>query len=136
MRVDAIIPTTYRLETPGGSIGRTVTRNLSLGGVQVFLPERLPVGTSVRLTLQLPQVGEISPHGKVAWQGRRFYTVEEGRRVVSTGIQFETLTSLIEDRLSTFIDRSLWRDRTSAMSTILQRLARLPHILRRNQRAS
>ena len=135
VRVDAIIPTTYRLETPGASTGQTVTRNLSLGGAQIFLPERLPIGTPVTLTLRLPQVGEVSPRGRVMWQGRRFYTVEEGRRVVSTGIQFETPTSLIEERISAFIDRMLWRDHTSAISKILQRLARLPSTLRRDQRA-
>lgn len=131
VRVDAILPATYRLETPGRSTGQTVTRNVSLGGAQVFLPERLPLGTPVTLTLRLPQAGEVSPRGTVAWQGRRFYTVEGGRRVVSTGIQFDTLTSLIEGRLCAFIDRMLWRDRTSAMSAILRRLAHLPQLLRR-----
>ena len=135
VRVDAIIPATYRVETPGASTGRTVTRNLSLGGAHIFLPERLPLGTPVTLTLRLPQVGEVSPRGRVMWQGHRFYTVEHGRRVVSTGIRFETITSLIEDRLSVFIDRLLWRDRTSAMSNILQRLAQLPKALRQGRRA-
>lgn len=137
VRVDAIIPADYTVNTAGASAGRTVTRNISLGGAQIFLPERLPVGTPVTLTLRLPHAGEVSPRGRVMWQGRRFYTVAAGRRVVSTGIRFETLTSLIEDRLSAFIDRLLWRDRTSAMSNILQRLAclpRLPQALRRNQR--
>ena len=75
VRVDAILPATYVVETPGASTGRTVTRNLSVGGTQIFLPERLPVGTPVTLTLRLPQQGEIAPRGRVMWQGRRFYTV-------------------------------------------------------------
>ena len=134
--MDAILPVTYVVETPGASTGRTVTRNLSVGGAQIFLPERLPVGTPMTLTLRLPQVGEVSPRGRVMWQGRRFYTVEEDRRVVSTGIRFDTPTSLITDRLAAFVERMIWHDHTSAMSKILQRLARLPKLFRRDQRAS
>ncbi len=125
VRVDAIIPTAYQLETPGRSAGETVTRNVSLGGTQIFLPERLPLGTPVRLTLRLPKVGNISSGGTVAWQGRKFYTTEGGDRVVSTGVQFVGMTSVIQDRLAGFIERLLWHDHESVMSKVLQRLARL-----------
>ena len=131
--MDTILPATYVVDTPGASTGRTVTRNLSVGGAQIFLPERLPAGTPVTLTLRLPQQGEVSPHGRVMWQGRRFYTVEEGRRVVSTGVRFDTPTSLITDRLAAFIERMIWRDNTSVMSVVLQRLARLPDVVRRSK---
>ncbi len=125
VRVDAIIPATYQLNTPGGASGQTVTRNLSLGGTQIFLPERLPVGTSMTLTLRLPRGSTVSPRGRVAWQGKRFHHVAQGGRVVSTGIQFESLTSRLEEQLSAFVDRLLWKDRTAALSAILKRLGRL-----------
>ena len=124
-RVDAIIPTTYRLETPGRSTGETVTRNVSLGGAQIFLPERLSLGTSVSVTLWLPTTGVLASSGRVAWQGRKFYTLKNGDRVVSTGVEFVGMTSVVQDRLAGFIERLLWRDRESVMSHVLQRLARL-----------
>ena len=125
MRVDAIIPTTYRLETPGRSTGATVTRNVSLGGAQIFLPERLPLGTPVSVTLRLPKAGSVSSGGTVVWQGRKFYTIAGGGHVVSTGVAFVGMTSVVQDRLAGFIEHLLWRDHESVMSKVLQRLARL-----------
>ena len=125
VRVDAILPATYHLETPGGARGATVTRNVSLGGAQIFLPERLPAGTPVTVTLRLPRGSAVASRGRVAWQGRQFHRLAQGGHIVSTGIQFEPLTSVVEERLSALIDRLLWKDRTSALSAIFKRLARL-----------
>ena len=125
VRVDAMLTASYRLHTPGASAGGTVTRNLSLGGAEVFLPERLPTGTRLTLTLRLPRIGLVATQGRIAWQGKRFYPVTGDGRVVSTGVRFAPVASVEEGRLSAFIDRLLWQDRESSLAQVLRRLARL-----------
>ena len=134
VRVDAILNADYRLELPGGASGHTVTRNLSLGGAQVFLTQPAPAGTHLQLTLEPPSQGNASGasrhkpvalRARVLWQGRRAYDVPKDGRVVSTGVQFEPLSSVVEERLAEVIEQLLWQNNTAAMSTILERLARL-----------
>lgn len=60
LRVQCAVPTRPRRELEG----RTV--DLSLGGVQLRLPEAIPVGTRLQLSLQVP-MGPHALEGEVVW---------------------------------------------------------------------
>jgi hypothetical protein len=68
---------------PGERPVRGVTKNLSSTGAMLLLPSRFPLGTEIRVRIELPDDGEpVQLDGMVVWQ-------DEGSRAPHpTGVHF------------------------------------------------
>ena len=49
-----------------GKVIKTLTRDISAGGIQVVLPETLPVGTKIRVHLPLSKCLTIDAEGEIS----------------------------------------------------------------------
>jgi len=76
------------------------TRNISAGGVCVMLAEMLPVGTQLRMVLELPDTGSaLDAVGEVVWSLRQHKLLKRKTDVFETGIKFVDLDNRDRDRL-------------------------------------
>jgi hypothetical protein len=84
------------------------TADLGSGGCVLFLPERLPVGTLLRVVLSTPR-GDVPSEGVVVWEGHRATAsgglFEHGFRFTKlrphqTGLLGEVLEAILETRVA------------------------------------
>jgi c-di-GMP-binding flagellar brake protein YcgR len=111
-RVDAEIDVLYEILSDNRTFlnGASLTRNLSLGGVNLALSEKLFPGTILKLQLNLPQSAQsttrsIFVQGKVVWTKEIYerFTKKNRKRYFATGIQFLQLSLEDEALLRGFI---------------------------------
>jgi c-di-GMP-binding flagellar brake protein YcgR len=109
-RVDTEIDVLYEILSNNKVIpkGASLTRNLSLGGVNLALSEKLFPGTILKLQLNLPQsTHSIFVQGKVIWIKEIYerFTRKDSKRYFATGIQFLQLSLEDEIILRSFISQ-------------------------------
>ena len=81
-------------------------RDVSSGGMQLLVNEKLPDATILLLEFELPVTKKpICAEGKVIWSKGNFSERDElGRRVFQTGIQFVNIKPEDKNRLAEYID--------------------------------
>jgi len=84
--------------------GQATSTNVSWGGVQLLLPEKIGKGTHLSLEIQMEQ--ERSPiHliGEVVWSEEAQDTKSDEERVFRTGVRFVGFSTEAQDRLIKFL---------------------------------
>jgi len=121
-RHDAAIPLVYRVVAPpptpahqaaaaerpagGGMTGGGVTRDVSLGGVGILLPEKLLPGTAVELRLQCaPPLGTITVRGDVRWVRELPSKPRDPRRLFWVGLQLVASSAISEQQLRGILEQ-------------------------------
>ena len=84
---------------------RATTANVSWGGIQLLLPEKLSKGTRLALEIQLeasrPSIRAV---GEVVWMEEAADKLDaEGLRIFRTGVRFIGFSSEAQDRLIRFL---------------------------------
>jgi len=78
---------------------RVQTKNVSAGGICVMLPEMLPVGTELRVALELPDAERaLDVAGEVVWTLRQRKLLKRKTDAFETGIKFVDLDNRDRDR--------------------------------------
>jgi len=89
----------------------SISRNISLGGVNLVLNEKLSSGTELRLQLDLPDEHKpVLTCGRVVWVKEisdKLSKQKKDERLFSTGIQFTHITVKDEKSLCRFIDHHI-----------------------------
>mgnify|MGYP003605579440 CR=1 FL=1 len=101
VRLGIVLNVSLELLDPerGGKVIKTLTRDISAGGIQVVLPESLPVGTKLRVYLPLPDCLVIDVEGIIS---RLIPPATDAERL-SAGIRFAKLDERIENQVIRFI---------------------------------
>lgn len=122
VRVEVLLPVAYRrsaMQTPTQSI----TKNLSLGGLQFLAQERLTTGTTLLMELELPDKGPpLSMETIVTWQATRAYPGPNGEPFTATGVSFFGLGGPEEARLRAFIQTQLYKQMEVTMAELIERM--------------
>ena len=88
VRLDTTLPVTYRV-LPASAAKATTTKNISGGGLCVFLKERLPSGTPLEVQVTLP--GRDKPTtftAEVTWCEEYEVVGAKRERMVQAGVKF------------------------------------------------
>lgn len=118
-RHDAAIPLVYRVVAPpsaptpetdrpagGGMTGGGVTRDVSLGGVGILLPEKLLPKTVVELRLQCAApLGTIVVRGEVRWVRELPSKPGSPRRLFWVGLQLVASSAITEQQLRGILEQ-------------------------------
>ncbi len=100
-RAPITLPVTVSLRDDGQPLTIcTHTLDVSIGGVQLALPRKLPSGHALRLSIRLPQE-TVAADGAVAWT--RTLRDEPGDPMYSLGVQFAQLAPRVATRLRTLL---------------------------------
>ncbi|MBI4436301.1 MAG: PilZ domain-containing protein [Candidatus Omnitrophica bacterium] len=91
-----------------GNGGKTVSRDLSWGGIQLLIPEKLKAGTHLSLAIELEKSQTpVQAEGEVVWMEEALdKTQSDGTRVFRTGVKFLNFSSKGQDRLIKFLYES------------------------------
>lgn len=110
IRINTALDVSY--ETVSGDTGKrrtSITRDISLGGINLALGEKFLPGTSLSLQLNLPNSSKpILTQGEIVWVKEisgRF--TREGPRSFATGIKFTRLSPENEAMLREFIKQKI-----------------------------
>ncbi|MBM3253522.1 MAG: PilZ domain-containing protein [Candidatus Omnitrophica bacterium] len=88
--------------------GRTLSKDIALGGINIFITEKIDQGAPLSLEIQLPdESSSIRAKGNIMWQNEVSYRCKGGRRYFLTGIQFGELAPVDKVRLLNFIVTNL-----------------------------
>ncbi len=111
MRIDAKIDVAYEvLSGKAAQKHSSTSRNISLGGINLALSEKLLPGTTIQLQLNMPQSPRpIFTKGKVVWvrEISEKFTKEKEQRAFATGIQFTQIHPHAEAVLGSFINKRI-----------------------------
>lgn len=105
VRLEIPLPVKYTAIPPHNHNSQSVTRNISKGGIQMLIYEKLNVGDIINLELKLDNKSEpITGQGQIVWlQDAPSESAKEGKRVFISGIKFIDLNSKNEQKVSDFI---------------------------------
>lgn len=111
IRIDAEIDVLYEIVYGGKAIEQaSFSRNISLGGINLALAEKLLPETIIKLQINLPQNPKpIFMQGKVVWVkeiSKKFIRQQE-QRFFATGIKFMRLAPDDENLLNAFINQRI-----------------------------
>lgn len=86
-------------------VAKATSTNISWGGIQLLLPEKLQNGTRLSLEIQLEQNRPpVRAVGEVVWMEEASDTEDsDGMRVFRTGVKFVGFSSEAQDRLVKFL---------------------------------
>lgn len=86
-------------------VARAASTNVSWGGIQLLLPEKLREGTRLALEIQLePDRSPVRAVGEVVWMEEATDNLQpDGIRLFRTGVKFVGFTSEAQDRLVKFL---------------------------------
>jgi c-di-GMP-binding flagellar brake protein YcgR len=88
--------------------GRTLSKNISATGINIFTTEKLKKGTTLELEIELPENHEvIFVKGTVIWQAEVPYSGKGKRSYFSTGIEFTDINSATSEKIGHFVFGSL-----------------------------
>lgn len=112
VRIDTKVNVSYDVVSGRSTHKRTsMSRNISLGGINLTLNEKLLPGTDLNLQLDLSQgVKPIFVQGKIVWVkeiSERLTRHKEEGRLFTAGIKFTQMTPGDESLLRSFIDRHI-----------------------------
>jgi len=98
-RADLVVDAEVRCEREQKSF-HVRTKNIGAGGICVVLPEMLPAGTELRLSLHLPDAdAAFEAAGEVVWTLRQRKLLKKKPGGFDTGIKFVDLDQRNRDRL-------------------------------------
>jgi c-di-GMP-binding flagellar brake protein YcgR len=105
VRINAEIGVRYEATTDNLRLNQATSRDLSLGGVNLALLERIPKGTFLRMELDLPTSPKpLFVKGEVMWSREVIGSVEKlGKKLFATGIRFKRLDASDQTLLNNFI---------------------------------
>ncbi len=109
VRINAEIDVSYELLSGSAAQKHNLmSRNISMGGINLALNEKLPPGTTLHLKLNVPQNPRpLFTEGKIVWvrevSGR--FTRQKEERFFATGIQFIRIKPEDEAVLHSFIQQ-------------------------------
>jgi len=111
VRIDTELNVAYEVVADKSALRRSsVTRNISVGGVNLALDEKLFPGTTLELELSLPQRPRpVLVQGKIVWLKEispKFGRKKE-QRFFAAGIQFTRINAQDEAALKDFISRKI-----------------------------
>lgn len=113
IRLDTEIDVLYEVYSGKVSAKRSsISRNISVGGINLALNEKLFPETTLRLQLNIPQFPRpIFVQGKIVWvkEISQKFIGERKQRLFATGIQFMQVDKKDELLLDGFIKRSIQR---------------------------
>ena len=112
VRIDTEVDVSYEIVSGTSTHKRTsISRNISLSGINLALNEKLLPGTDLNLQLDLPQgVKPIFVQGKIVWVkeiSERLTRQKKEERFFATGIQFTQMSPRDESLLHSFIDQHI-----------------------------
>ena len=112
VRIDTEVDVSYEVGSGRSTHKRTsMSRNISLSGINLTLNEKLLPGTDLNLQLDLSQgVKPIFVQGKIAWVkeiSERLARHKKEERFFTTGIKFTQMAPRDESLLRSFIDRHI-----------------------------
>ena len=98
IRIKTILHTRYSIDKKPEQ-KRSLSKNISSGGIQMQLNEKLSASTPLALNILLPNSNKpVSLKGKVVWVSEINQQDESGRRVFNTGIEFVMLNPKDRER--------------------------------------
>jgi c-di-GMP-binding flagellar brake protein YcgR len=105
VRLEIPLQIKYTALPPHSHKDTSVTHNISKGGIQMLIYEKLSVGDIINLEFNLDAQGQpIIGRGQIAWlKDAAPESVNPDKRAFLAGIKFVGLKQKDEDRLSTFI---------------------------------
>ena len=110
VRIDTACDVLYEIAAQTKSTQHSsVTRNISVGGINLALSEKLFPGTILKIQLNIPGGSALFVQGKVVWVkeiAERFSDQQE-RRFFTTGIQFTQMARKSEAILKDFIKQRM-----------------------------
>ncbi len=108
IRLHIMLNINYRVLTASKIKGITLSKDIGLGGINIFVTEKIGKNTPVELDMQLQDNPDlIKVKGNIVWQNEVFYEGKKGKRYYLTGIQFNKLEALDKIRLFGFITSNL-----------------------------
>lgn len=112
VRINTEVDVFYEVASGRKTQKRTsISKNISLGGINLALNEKLLPGTDLSLQLNLPQGAKpIFVQGKIAWVKEipeRLPGQEKEERFFATGIKFAQMSPRDEGLLRSFIDQHI-----------------------------
>ncbi len=111
IRINTEIDVLY--EVLSGNLARkqsSISRNISEGGINLALSEKLAPETIIKLQLNLPESPRpILTHGRVIWvKGiSEKFSAEKEQKFFATGIKFTQLSRKDKDALSSFVQKRI-----------------------------
>lgn len=109
LRIDTAIDVAY--EVVSSNIARkcsSISRNISLGGINLALDEKLLPGTALRLQLNIPaRPRPVFTEGRIVWvkEISKKFTTEKEQRLFAAGIEFTRMNPGDEVALHKFINQ-------------------------------
>ncbi len=98
IRLDAMMEFDYRPEGSTKDHAKSITKNISPGGIRGLVDKGIKKGDWLELNIYLPILKEPMPLiGKVAW------TADEKNNKIDAGIKFEEIAPKIKDRFVKYI---------------------------------
>ncbi len=103
IRLDTRLKITYTiLQSSKSAIKKSETKDISGGGIRIFLAEQLPLNTVLQLHIQLPEdPAPVTCKGKIAWIEE--FSILQGDKkegdVVEAGVEFTDIASQDRDRV-------------------------------------
>ncbi|MCP4651961.1 MAG: PilZ domain-containing protein [Candidatus Omnitrophica bacterium] len=123
VRLDVISDVVYAIITEGDTRFRTISKNISCGGLQVFLRELTPVQTVLNLEIYLPvDKKPIHATGRVAWQETES---DHNKGNLSTGLQFIEISDEDKGKIANYVLDGVKRQRLDDKLSLWQKLKTL-----------
>ena len=98
IRLTTDIKFTYRLEGAKATVDRSVTKNISPGGIRALVNKRIKKGNRLELNISVPKVKKsIFAIGKVIW------LADEKADKIDVGIKFEEIDADIKNKFLEYI---------------------------------
>jgi len=98
IRLDAIMEFDYRIKGSAKKQFKSVTKNISPGGIRGLVDKDIKKGDWLELNVYIPILKEPMPiTGKVAW------TADKRNNKIDAGIKFEEIAPKVKDRFVKYI---------------------------------
>lgn len=103
VRVDATVPVRMAIEPAKAGeatlLLEATTKDISGGGAKIIYKHRLPAGTQMKLTLQLPEIGEVETEAQVV----RTDKPQEDRPIHWVALRFINLHETVRSKIIKYV---------------------------------
>ncbi|MFZ5801231.1 MAG: PilZ domain-containing protein [Candidatus Omnitrophota bacterium] len=104
LRANIALKVEYESLSPPGCQGAAYSKDISVLGMNLIMPDEVARGTRLGLRIFLDEeVPPVAAKGKIVWQRRCDYLPQSNRRYYISGIQFEDMPSDDAVRASEFV---------------------------------
>lgn len=130
IRLHIMLNVNYRIS---GAVKKGInafSRDIALGGVNIFMAEKVKKGSLLYLIIKLPgEFKRIYARGRVMWQREYLHKNKSPEKIYLTGIQFSKINLPYKARLFHFLITNLKSYRENKDKQIMNKIERMRHIL-------